>query len=136
MEPRSAEQIPTPIDYAPSVPSNLEMGADNFAGQRERVAETTGGQLQQVTYAAAPPATAVPLPVPQPIQPAAQPVEDNSPSVASDDDLIEKEWVDKAKQIISSTKDDPHAREQAVVQLQTDYLRKRYGKVLGDNNAA
>jgi hypothetical protein len=45
--------------------------------------------------------------------------------------LIEKEWVDKAKQIIVQTKDDPYRREQEVGKLQADYLLKRYGKELG-----
>ena len=56
---------------------------------------------------------------------------DDLPAVAADDDLIEKEWVDKAKQIISSTKDDPARREKEVGRLQADYLKKRYGKELG-----
>ena len=53
------------------------------------------------------------------------------PLVASDDDLIEKEWVDKAKRIVSETKDDPYRREAEVGKLQVDYLQKRYGKELG-----
>ncbi|OYW42113.1 hypothetical protein B7Z28_01765 [Candidatus Saccharibacteria bacterium 32-45-3] len=57
----------------------------------------------------------------------------DSPLVANDDDLIEKEWVDKAKQIISETRDNPHAREEAIARLQADYLRKRYGKELGSS---
>lgn len=55
----------------------------------------------------------------------------NAPLVASDDDLIEKEWVDKAKQIIANTRDDPYTRELEVGRLQADYLKKRYGKDLG-----
>jgi hypothetical protein len=51
--------------------------------------------------------------------------------VANDDDLIEKEWVDKAKKIIVETKDDPYRREQEVGRLQADYLYKRYGRKLG-----
>jgi len=54
-----------------------------------------------------------------------------TPLVASDEDLIEKEWVDKAKEIIEQTKDDPHARTTKVNELQRDYLQKRYGKVVG-----
>ncbi|HET6747607.1 MAG TPA: hypothetical protein VFH06_05905 [Candidatus Saccharimonadales bacterium] len=54
-----------------------------------------------------------------------------TPLVAADDDLIEKEWVDKAKAIVTKTKDDPYQREQEVGKLQADYLRKRYGKELG-----
>lgn len=53
------------------------------------------------------------------------------PDVAADDDLIEKEWVDKAKRIITETAEDPYRREQAIKQLQREYLRKRYGKEVG-----
>jgi hypothetical protein len=60
----------------------------------------------------------------------ATPADDN-PATAGDDDLIEKEWVDKAKQIISDTKDDPYAQEKAVSKLQADYLKKRYGRTVG-----
>lgn len=55
----------------------------------------------------------------------------DAPLIANDDDLIEKEWVDKAKQIIASTHDDPYQRELEVGRLQADYLKKRYGKDLG-----
>ncbi len=54
------------------------------------------------------------------------------PIVANDDDLIEKEWVDKAKQIIAATKDDPYRREQEVSKLQIEYIRRRYGREIGD----
>jgi hypothetical protein len=54
-----------------------------------------------------------------------------SPTVASDDDLIEKEWVDRAKKVLAETKDDPYRREQEVSRLQADYLEKRYGRKLG-----
>ena len=53
------------------------------------------------------------------------------PTVANDDDLIEKEWVDRAKRVLAETKDDPYRREQEVSRLQTDYLLKRYGRDLG-----
>jgi hypothetical protein len=72
--------------------------------------------------------------MPQPVvptAPASQPVVSDSPVTANDDDVIEKEWVDKAKQIILETKDDPHSRTNRVNQLQQDYLKKRYGKELG-----
>jgi hypothetical protein len=59
------------------------------------------------------------------------PQTDDLPMVANDDDLIEKEWIDKAKKIITQTKDDPYRREREVGKLQADYLLKRYGKELG-----
>lgn len=47
---------------------------------------------------------------------------------ASDDDVIEKEWVNKAKKVINETKGDPYAKEREVSRLQADYMQKRYGK--------
>jgi hypothetical protein len=75
-----------------------------------------------------PPPSALPLPAPAIASP---PV---GPTLAGDDDLIEKEWVDKAKMIITETQNDPFRREQEVNKLQVDYLRKRYGKELGTSN--
>lgn len=57
-----------------------------------------------------------------------------TPLVAADDDLIEKEWVDKAKQVISETKDDPYRREQEVKKLQNEYILKRYSHKIGSAN--
>lgn len=54
--------------------------------------------------------------------------ENNNPSVARDAEHIEKEWVLRAKQIISRTKSDPYAQEREISLLQADYLKKRYGK--------
>lgn len=63
-------------------------------------------------------------------------VTDNStPQLAADDDLIEKEWVDKVKKIIALTKDDPYKKSQVIVQLQADYLKKRYNKILGQSGS-
>lgn len=56
--------------------------------------------------------------------------DDSNPVSASDEDLIEKEWVEKAKKVISETRDDPHAQDLAVGKLQADYLKKRYGKTV------
>ncbi len=52
----------------------------------------------------------------------------SGPAIADDVDVIEKEWVDRAKKIVSETKDNPHQQEKAVSRLQADYLLKRYGK--------
>ncbi len=50
------------------------------------------------------------------------------PQIADDVDVIEKEWVDKAKKIVTATKDNPHQQEKEVSKLQADYLMKRYNK--------
>lgn len=77
------------------------------------------------------PVANTPPPLPQIQQPVPQPtqqVTDDNPAVAADEDLIEKEWVDKAKKVIAETKHDPYLQEQAVSRLQADYLQKRYNK--------
>lgn len=70
------------------------------------------------------PATLAQTPPPAP-SPVAKSV---GPSVADDVDVIEKEWVDKAKAIVNQTKNDPYRQEEEVEKLQADYLNKRYGK--------
>ena len=58
-------------------------------------------------------------------------VSQGAPLIASDDDLIEKEWVDKAKKIVAETQNDPYAREYKVSKLRVDYIKKRWGRDLG-----
>lgn len=55
----------------------------------------------------------------------------SAPLIASDDDLIEKEWVDKAKKIVAETQNDPYSREDKVSKLRVDYIKKRWGRDLG-----
>lgn len=113
---QNAERIPV----LPTPEGGIETGA-------ERVEQRAEAQAA-VADAAATGASIVPVAVPTtvPVTPVA-----DSPIVAADDDVIEKEWVDKAKQILLETKDDPHSRTEKVNQLQKDYLKKRYGKELG-----
>lgn len=50
----------------------------------------------------------------------------SNPVTAGDEDLIEREWVDKAKVMINETKGDPYKQEEAIVDLRNDYKNKRY----------
>lgn len=54
-----------------------------------------------------------------------------SPATAEDSDLIEKEWIEKAKSIVEKTRKDPFLQSQGLNQLKAEYLQKRYGKNLG-----
>ena len=131
--PMGPEQLPTPPIYSgeniPSLPP-LETGIEKGAERREQAAEAGA-------HAADAAAVAIPTvgPVAQPViiqqdDPVQNPAS-GSPLVAADEDLIEKEWVDKAKEIIQHTRDDPHARSQRVNELQRDYLQKRYNRAIG-----
>lgn len=50
------------------------------------------------------------------------------PAEAEDNDLIEKEWVERAKQIVEHTRQDPYEQQRALSQMKADYLKKRYNK--------
>lgn len=50
--------------------------------------------------------------------------------VSDDDDLIEKEWVNKAKRIVESTRDDPYKQTEELTVFKADYMQKRYGKTI------
>jgi hypothetical protein len=50
------------------------------------------------------------------------------PTEAEDNDLIEKEWVERAKQIVAHTKHDPHEQQKALSLMKADYMKKRYDR--------
>jgi hypothetical protein len=50
------------------------------------------------------------------------------PDVADDQDLIEKEWVSKAKQIVEKTRNDPYQQSQELTVFKSEYMQKRYNK--------
>ncbi len=52
------------------------------------------------------------------------------PPVAEDSDLIEKEWVDQAKEIVSRTRKDPYQQTKELHKLRSEYMKKRYDKAL------
>jgi len=56
------------------------------------------------------------------------------PAIADDADLIEKEWVDKAKEIVAQTSHDPYLQNQEMNKVKADYLKKRYNKDLKTGN--
>jgi hypothetical protein len=76
-------------------------------------APTTGVPPQQVPQQFGPAHTNPPIPV-----------------VAEDGDLIEKEWVTKAKEIVARTRNDPHQQNKQLSKMKADYLQKRYGKTI------
>lgn len=50
------------------------------------------------------------------------------PAIADDNDLIEKEWVAKAKQIVNGTKNDPHLQSVEMNRYKATYIKKRFNK--------
>lgn len=52
----------------------------------------------------------------------------DTPMIADDLDLIEKEWVKKAKDIVAMTIGDPYRQNQQISEMKVDYIKKRYNK--------
>lgn len=117
---RNSEQLPLP----PNPETSVERAPERLEQRSEAAPAAIAAQPILPTPVVAP------FPTSTTDDAGGAPVDD-TPLVANDDDLIEKEWVDKAKKIIVQTKDDPYRREQEVGKLQADYLRKRYGRELG-----
>ena len=122
-------KLPPPvIEQAPHTGNNSE-SQPQVPEQAPIGAERTG--------AAQPPALpAIPLPT----LPTPAPATDDSAQVQAttttsqtaagldDHDLIEKEWVNKAKQIVESNRDDPYRQSEELTMFKADYLQKHYGK--------
>lgn len=115
----SFPQVPTP-EQVPAQPERQET--------KEQHRDSPSGDPGAVVQAT-PVAPPLPVIAPPASGQAVTPVNTN-PVVAADDDLIEKEWVEKAKKVIAETKHDPHLQEAEVSKLQADYLQKRYGKTV------
>ncbi|NDC22375.1 hypothetical protein EBZ57_03330 [bacterium] len=49
-------------------------------------------------------------------------------NLPDDGDLIEKEWVEKAKQIVEKNRDDPYKQSEELNVFKADYMKKRYNK--------
>jgi hypothetical protein len=134
---QSSEQlpeVPLPVETANTPETGLPTTPETQTPERaqpQRV-ERGGNTVSQAPKG--PPALSLP-PVAVPAAPPADntdepAADDNSPATANDIDVIEKEWVDKAREIVRQTKDDPYHQEQAVEALQRAYLKKRYNKDL------
>lgn len=130
----------------------MEPTHNSFTGSSElpQPQEVNSGQLPESQPASSPetqhntPATGTPaapvLPVtsvqqsvgsqPQAQSPSDTPTAATQHLMADDTDLIEKEWVTKAKAIVAHTKDDPFKQNQAMNKVKADYLKKRYNKDL------
>jgi hypothetical protein len=44
--------------------------------------------------------------------------------------MIEKEWVERAKQVVERTRNDPYRQSEELTAVKADYLKKRYNKTI------
>lgn len=134
MNPSTNESLnlPPPVtEQQPLPPAGQETSAP---------APETGSRGAEKAAGTAQPAAAMPAMPSMPIPPlppaAAAPIgvstttNSGVPNTADDTDLIEKEWVTKAKQIVERTRDDPHKQSEELTVFKADYLQKRYNKTI------
>lgn len=50
--------------------------------------------------------------------------------VADDKDIIEPAWVNRAKHIVLTTREDPYKQSEDLTAFKADYMQKRYNKVI------
>ena len=121
----SGIQLPPPVMEQPAG-ANLpeKAGQPGMSGAERPPQPSSPGAAMPV----------IPLPIPPVIPPAtppaaALPAAPTATLQASDDsDLIEKEWVNKAKQIVERTRDDPYRQSEELTVVKVDYMKKRYNK--------
>lgn len=86
-----------------------------------------------------PPASASWLPPTVPVHPTEQGTDTSgqnhqtlvsAPTVADDGDVIEKEWVMRAKQIVDKTRQDPYNQTKELHKFKAEYMQKRYNKTI------
>lgn len=129
-QPSTPNFQPVPQPVGEQLSNNLpQPEAPQLARQAETAPERPAVELQPAGPVAPAP-VAPPTVVPVKQAASAVPTQDDptvNPVIAADNDVIEKEWVDRAKQIVMSTKDNPYEREREAGKLQADYINKRFG---------
>ena len=123
-------QLPRPIVEQPIVGGSGTEIAPTVPEQAPLISEKapTAQQPSQVTVSP----TILPLPPMPPLNVSQDDVSTTTQNLTStivdDDDLIEKEWVNKAKQIVERNRDDPYRQSEELTVFRADYMKKRYDK--------
>ena len=136
-----AETMHTPQINAPEVQSSVEVGqaapSEYLPERSNEAVEQRQAHQVEASNQTPPQIPILPMPVvaDDPGGLSQQANDATLPLTAADEDLIEKEWVAKVKEVIVATKDDPYKREQEVKKLQLEYVRRRYGREIGDSDA-
>lgn len=111
-----------------------EQNADNQTQKAETASNSS--ERPQTSQAPPVPASVTPSPILPPIAPPlpivnvsnAQSLAPDVPELAEDSDLIEQEWVNKAKAIVERTREDPHLQNKEINKFKADYIKKRYNR--------
>ena len=110
-------------------PAAQEAGVGKRAPQPGSTATTDAPALPQAPTAPTEPPADQKAP--------AKPVSPVTADLKADDaDLIEKEWIERAKLIVAKTQDDPHRQKNEMSKAKADYIQKRFNKIIKTDEAA
>jgi hypothetical protein len=137
MHPSSRESGETPGISLPPVSEQPPAPAAGEA-RPETVGVPAGPERAQSPPASIPPTTQPIIPLPTaPSTPASSGQNDagttsksKSGGLVKDDDLIEKEWVDRAKRIVEQTRNDPRQQSDQLTGVKVEYMKKHYNKTI------
>jgi hypothetical protein len=133
-EPETDLPRPKPVEAGRLLIERAPQEAPEKAERRSKQAERPGtaGPATQAPHLPIPGLLLQPPPIPTTgaagTSPATSLPVAGVPPVAGDIDLIEKEWVIKAKAIVENTRDDPHLQNKEMSKFKADYIKKRYNK--------
>jgi hypothetical protein len=126
-------QSPSPQFEIPQAPEDGQERRTEQAIEQRQISEGAPAKAAPKFPVQSPAA----LPTPGSSQPQQIPVQDQSASsqattglTAQDADLIEKEWVVRAKTLVAQTQDDPYKQKNEMSKVKADYIKKRFNKTI------
>lgn len=119
--------MPLPEQFS-TVPGQAPEQAPSTVEQVPAGPEQTSSAAQAVPQVP----VSIPLPIPPTLQQTDVTTTTNivTPAIADDADLIEKEWVDKAKKLVEDNRDNPYKQSEDLTVVKADYMQKRYNKTV------
>jgi ligand-binding sensor protein len=117
-------------------PPIVEASQSSEAGNESQssIAERPAPAQETASGVAASAPLSIPLPYDPTLthqqQPAQNDSQSSNSSITDDKDLIDKEWVGKAKAIVEKTRNDPYKQSEELTMLRADYMKKQYNKTI------
>lgn len=128
MDHQVSSELP-PLSTANHHPDRLPVAGESLgANERTEIQANKAVETGPPSVPAAQPVTFQQPVAPQSTQTDNMATQNSNPVIADDADLIEKEWVIKAKEIVERTRQDPYTQNKEVEQIKADYMKKRYNK--------
>ena len=129
----------------PETPEQLGEQIEEKVIEQQRPATQEAGVGKRAPKPGSTAVTDVPALPRMPAVPAAPPVDKAAPTAplspttadlrADDADLIEKEWVQRAKSVVAHTQENPHRQKSEMSKVKADYIQKRFKKIIKTDEA-